>query len=80
MNKSISIGGSIMPPACRNLFIENTKSTFKNRFNYREGPLDSRAFSRVKSRASRPVGFKPETLPLRVASSTTPPITHLCLY
>ena len=35
---------------------------------------------RVKSRASRPVRFEPKTLPLCVASSTTPPITNLCLY
>jgi len=36
--------------------------------------------SREKKRASRLVEFKPETLALRAASSTTPPITHLCLY
>jgi len=36
-------------------------------------------FFRVKSRATRSVGFEPETSPSRVPSSTTPPITHLCL-
>jgi len=80
-----------MPLVCRNLFIENTKSNFKNRkkINYSEGPLaknfnyrkvTSHAFFRVKSHVSRSVGFKLETPPLRVASTTTPPITQLCLY
>jgi len=29
--KSISIGGSVMPTACRNLLVKNMKSVFKNR-------------------------------------------------
>ena len=79
-----------MPTASRNIFPENMKSVFKNRkktFYFREGSLvirllkteiyESRASFRVESRATRSVGFKPETSPSHVPFSTTPPITHL---
>jgi len=52
---------------------------------FREGSLvfrvkyASRAFFRVKLRATRPVGFEPETSPSRVPSSTTPTTTPLPL-
>ena len=79
-----------MPPVeniLRIFFIENTKSHFKNRkkiFNTREGPLTNRlsvfTFFHVKSPVTQPMGFKPKTSPSRVTSSTTPPITDICLY
>jgi hypothetical protein len=58
------------------------KSVFKNRkkkFNSKEGLLANRSpvgrvFFRVKSRATRSVGFEPETSSSHVVFSTTPTI------
>ena len=68
--KCISTGSSVMPTSCRNLFPENRKSVFKNAkkkiliqgrpIGYSPARLRrsrKSRFFRVKSRASRPVGF-----------------------
>jgi len=56
-----------MSPACRNLFIENTKLTFKNRKKkiliIRKGPLANRESRIFSLKIARYVGFEPETLP-----------------
>ena len=44
-----------MSTTCRNFFLENRKSVFKNR--KKKILIASRAFFRVKSRTSRPVAF-----------------------
>jgi hypothetical protein len=79
--KCISTGGSVMPTACRNLFPENRKSVFKNRkkkiliqgrpIGYSPARLRrsrKSRFFRVKSRASRPVGFDGCTDPVELVS------------
>ena len=61
------------------IYLTSILALSPNRPNWAFTTRKSRFFH-VKLCASRPMGFEPESLPLRVASSTTPPITHLCLY